>query len=805
MDTVNTPDPSLSSVAVEKAVPQHLHSVHQKDSSVLSLAADQDHIFSGSQGQDIYVWDRHSYFAKTTLEGHTGPVLALEVSREQRWLFSSRQHCPHLVHDLAAALYTIIPDGGTDAGDIFSLAYSPTLSTLFFAPNDSRHTQTAFKRDKFFESGVRGSSTRTPMFYAQRIPKSPPVDLQIHNTEPTTIYVPAANTLQSAHYGYIYCMALLPSPHISASDPEREDGSIELLTGSGDADVRLWLCNRDGPVLRHTFSAGEGGGVLSLVARAGTVYAGCQAGFVKVWDLETRTLVRTIIAYENIDVLSLSMLGTDLYGCSANGMVQRWSASFDCTASWQAHDGIILSSIVASDKSSPNPTRHALVTGGNDNTIRYVSRSDTLLHALETFVSVPSAAIWLKKCLSQLGAEAGLLPTLDAGGAEACGSPLVLATFYGTGSKDRQRPRILFYGHYDVIGASKAGWATDPFTLTGSDGYLYGRGVTDNKGPILAAAVAASDMLARRALDVDVVMLIEGDEEVGSPRFADSVRRYKDQIGRVDAILVSNSYWIGENTPCITYGLRGVVHASVEISSKRADVHSGVDGGAVSEPMIEMIKLLSTLTNGQKVLLPGFYDDVRPMTSRELEQFELLANVTKEPAARLSSRWREPSLSVHGLQVSGPGNATVIPACVKATVSLRVVPDQDTDTIAQSLVDHLELNFRALQSPNTLNVQIERKADWWLGDLDEPWFRALEGAIKDEWGVTPLRIREGGSIPPIPILEKEFGCPALQLPLGQSSDQAHLANERISLINLRRGKSVIERFFTSVAHIGLQP
>jgi len=101
-------------------------------------------------------------------------------------------------------------------------------------------------------------------------------------------------------------------------------------------------------------------------------------------------------------------------------------------------------------------------------------------------------------------------------------------------------------------------------------------------------------------------------------------------------------------------------------------------------------------------------------------------------------------------------------------------------------------------------VTIERKADWWLGDLDEPWFRALEGAIRDEWGVSPLRIREGGSIPPIPFLEKEFGCVALQLPLGQSSDQAHLANERISLINLRRGKSVIERFFTGVAKIGTQ-
>jgi len=333
------------------------------------------------------------------------------------------------------------------------------------------------KRDKFFEMGVRGSAgTRTPTYYTQRTPKMGPLELQISVTEPTTFHIAPSNALNSAHFGYIYAMALLPSHHLSATDPPRLDGAAELLTGSGDADVRLWLCTpHDGPVLQHTFSAGEGGGVLSLVARAGTVYAGCQAGFVKVWDVETRTLVRTIIAQENVDVLSLSMLGNDLYGCSANGMLQRWDSAFECKAAWKAHDGIVLSSIITGDL-DPTSARYALVTGANDNTIRLWSvdkptpipsadivaeqKPDTLLRALEQFVALPSvsgcegrrehcrqAAIWLKKCLSQLGAEASLLPTLDASGTEkACGNPLVLATFRGTGGSDRPRPRILFYG-----------------------------------------------------------------------------------------------------------------------------------------------------------------------------------------------------------------------------------------------------------------------------------------------------------------------------------------------------------------------
>lgn len=844
---------------VTHALPTLVHSLHQKDSSVLSVAGDFDHLFSGSQGQDIYVWDRRTYRLETTLQGHTGPVLALEVCRERSWLFSSSGDSTVRVWSTSRLepLYIIVPHGGTQAGDIFSLTFSPALNTLYFGCQntslqwlDLSHPELLLtpqpenrppsKRDKFFESGAR-SGARTPSYYAQRLSRPLSLNLNAFTTEPKTLHVPAANVLNSAHYGYIYCMALLPSPHLTANDPVREDGAVELLTGSGDEDVKLWLCTQEGgPVLQHTFYAGEGDGVLSLVVRNGTVYAGCQAGFVKVWDIETRTLVRTIIAQENVDVLSLSMIDSDLYGCSANGIVQRWSSSFECTATWKAHDGIVLSSIIAADSEDPscsasaspsaqNASRFALVTGANDSTIqvwaieRPILRTsgtpppahDTLLRALDEFVAIPSvsgcgakredclqAAIWLKKFLSTLGAEAQLLLTAE----EDNGNPLVLATFFGARDENesRRRPRVLFYGHYDVIDAPTKEWESDPFILSGRDGYLYGRGVTDNKGPILACACAASDLLARRKLEVDLAMLIEGSEESGSTGFDEAVRRHKDDIGHIDAVLVSNSYWIGEETPCITYGLRGVVHATVEIHSERADVHSGVDGGAVSEPMIEMIRLLSTLTNGQKVLLPGFYECVREITPREQEQFEQLSKLTGEPVARLCARWREPSLSVHGLAASGQGNATVIPASVRATLSLRVVPDQDPETIAQAVVEHLERNFDALNSPNHLSVTIARKADWWLGDLDDAWFLALERSIRDEWGVAPLRIREGGSIPPIPFLEKQFGCTALQLPLGQSSDQAHLANERISLNNLRRGKSVFERFFMRVAQFESQ-
>ncbi|KZT19994.1 glutathione degradosome [Neolentinus lepideus HHB14362 ss-1] len=853
------PHPSLSRIA-PTIPPRLVHSLNQQDSSVLSLSADADCIYSGSQSQDICVWDRHACTLKTTLKGHTGSVLALEYVEDRKWLLSASGDSTIRIWSTKThrPLYVLHPYLETDAGDLFSLSWSPTLQTVYFGCQntslqwyhfESREQQPgsgtstpssrARKAHKFFDSypqyerrpadifATNGTLTPSTTFSSDgescvQLPAPVPLPRAV-------LQVPPENVIDSAHYGYIYCMALLPSNRDGSDDPKPSlSGKTYLVTGSGDETVKLWNCDPAGLTLAHTFDCCHGA-VLSLTARGDTVFAGCQDGYVKVWDLETKVLVRTIIVQEGVDILSLSMLHSDLYTCSANGQVQRWSASFDCTASWSAHDGIVLSSIVMRCSHSD---QFRLVSGGNDDHIKIweirpsglrtgsydeqevnglpaadsQSINDIMVYALSKFVSIPSvsnssshqedcrqAAIWLKKCFNQLGADASLLPTGEGG------NPLVLAT-YGGAQIDKRKPRILFYGHYDVISAPPYGWTSDPFALSGRNGYLYGRGVTDNKGPIIAAASAAAELLSKRALGADLIFLVEGEEEAGSRGFAEAVRKNKDLIGPIDAILVSNSTWITEDPPCITYGLRGVVRCSIEISSKSPDVHSGVEGGAVVEPMLDMVKVLATLMDDQRhVLINGFYDHVRPMTEDEQQLYRLLSVVTQRPASSLSSRWREPSLTVHGIEVSGPRNPTVIPAKVKAQASVRIVPDQDLETIAGSLCQHLQSAFSSLKSPNELKVTIDHKADWWLGSLEDPYFKALENAIRDEWGVDPLRIREGGSIPSIPYLEKEFGCHALHLPMGQSSDQAHLPNERISLTNLRKGKSVIGRFLQSVA------
>ncbi|KAJ2935286.1 hypothetical protein H1R20_g1809, partial [Candolleomyces eurysporus] len=627
--------------------------------------------------------------------------------------------------------------------------------------------------------------------------------------------IPAVNVIDPAHYGYIYCMTALTATG---------DGITRLATGSGDESIKLWKCLPNGPEFEHEFSF-DRGAILTIVAKGDNIYAGCQDGCVKVLDLETKTLIRTIIVEEGIDVISISLFNSDLFTCSANGSVKRWSASFDCIASWNAHSGIALSSIVTQREQG-----FYLVTGGNDSSIRVwdcvpstrtisqelqyspcigPTATDVLTYALTKFVSIPSVssvpshkedcrqtAIWLRKCLGQLGARTSLLPTGEGN------NPLVLATFNGTVGEHR-KPRVLFYGHYDVIPAPRDGWNSEPFTLTGKNGYLYGRGATDNKGPILAVACAAADLLSRRALGLDLVMLIEGEEECGSIGFRETVQKHKDDIGEIDAILVSNSTWITDDRPCITYGLRGVIHCNIEITSQLPALHSGVEGGGIVEPMVDMVKLLAALTDDRnRVLIPEFYDAVRVKSDEEKELYDLLSQITQKPASSLVARWREPSLTIHTIEISGPKNATVIPGSVKAQVSLRIVPDQDLQTIIKSLSDYLRTTYAGFKSPNQIQIAVDHSADWWLGSLDDTWFKALESAIQDEWGVEPLRIREGGSIPSVPWLEKEFGCHALHLPMGQGSDQAHLPNERISIINLNKGKSVVERFLTKTAAEG---
>jgi di- and tripeptidase len=445
-------------------------------------------------------------------------------------------------------------------------------------------------------------------------------------------------------------------------------------------------------------------------------------------------------------------------------------------------------------------------------------------------------ASFLRSLFRSFGASVDILPVENPQW-----SPVILAVFKGNPDTAPKRKRILFYGHYDVIPAENLDgkWNTDPFHLQGIDGYLYGRGTSDNKGPIMAAIYAVAELVAEKSLNSDIVFLIEGEEESGSRGFEKVVQQHKARIGHIDCILLANSYWLDDHVPCLTYGLRGVIHATLKVRSDLPDLHSGVDGSAlVDESLKDLVLLLNSLAgrNG-KVKLPGFYDPILPLTAKEnalyrditaalLEHNPELGD-QKQLAQTLQQRWREASLTIHRFETSGPENSTIIPKHAKVAISLRLVPNQEAGKIASDLVYFLRSEFDALESRNHLEVTIDHKAEPWLGDFNNAIYKTLEEGIMRAWyqpdaggegtdglsklsltrgaikpiGVAqiprrrPLYIREGGSIPAIRFLEKEFNAPAAHFPCGQSSDNAHLDNERLRLLNLYKSKDVFKWVF----------
>lgn len=457
-------------------------------------------------------------------------------------------------------------------------------------------------------------------------------------------------------------------------------------------------------------------------------------------------------------------------------------------------------------------------------------------------------------------------------------NPVVYAKFKGNPATSAERKKILFYGHYDVVPADdKQGkWIVDPFQMRGINGYLYGRGVSDNKGPIMAALYGVVDLVHKKELDSDVTFLIEGEEESGSRGFKDAVRRHKSLIGDIDYIILANSYWLDDEVPCLTYGLRGVLHATVKVNSNHPDVHSGVDGSfMMDEPLFDLTAILARLKGlHNRIQIPGFYDDILPLTPAEEARYDDIAStlIRRNPSlgpaetlkASLMARWREPNLTIHRYKVSGP-DGSLVSSHASAAISLRLVPNQEVDDVIKSLKTFLSDAFATLDTHNRLSITIDNQADAWLGDPDNEIFQTLEEAIMEVWGPIssttrrssvpgpkqvpkktptptqspslkpsptltttltngsdhtslaaqplhpdsdpsaddarvkkgrkPLYIREGGSIPSIRFLEKEFGAPAAHLPCGQASDSAHLDNERLRINNLYKSREIFGKVF----------
>ncbi|NXP46304.1 CNDP1 dipeptidase, partial [Heliornis fulica] len=387
-----------------------------------------------------------------------------------------------------------------------------------------------------------------------------------------------------------------------------------------------------------------------------------------------------------------------------------------------------------------------------------------------------------------------------------------------------QNPTVCFYGHVDVQPAKKEdGWKTDPYTLTEINGVylvvrnLYGRGATDNKGPVLAWINAVETFRALK-LVVNFKFVIEGMEEAGSLGLEELLEESQWFFSDVDYIVISDNLWLSNKKPALTYGSRGNACFSVEVECGAKDLHSGTFGGIIHEPMTDLIALLDSLVDPTgRIQIPGIYDSVAALTEEEeklyesiefdLEEHKNNSGVkkflygTKEEI--LLHLWRYPSLSIHGIEGAfhEPGIKTVIPAKVIGKFSIRQVPHMDLSIVKQQVVEHLEGVFSKRNSPNKLKVSMPLSAKPWLADVNNPLYEAARRAIKTVFGENPDFIRDGSTIPVAIMFQTIAQKSLMMFPIGAADDGEHSQNEKISRHNYIEGTKVFAAFFLEIAKL----
>lgn len=403
---------------------------------------------------------------------------------------------------------------------------------------------------------------------------------------------------------------------------------------------------------------------------------------------------------------------------------------------------------------------------------------------------VAMCAASLKNTLRGLGFSADVIPT--------AGHPSVV----GEWLRAPGRPTVLVYAHYDVQPAEPLEeWTSPPFDPQVRDGRLFGRGSVDDKGQLfMHLAACAAYLKGAGALPVNIKVLFEGEEEIGSPHLGDVLRSQRERL-TADVVIVSDTPMLERGKPAVCYGLRGLCYLEVDLAGPSHDVHSGQFGGAVINPATVLVELLASLKDAQgRVTIPGFYDDVVPLSDEERQALARLpfdapaflraAGVSAERGEAgytvLERIWARPTLDINGLTsgYQGDGAKTIIPARASAKLSMRLVPAQDPDRVAQLAEAHL----RALCPAGvTLTVRRHGGGRPYLTPITHPAMRAAERALRQGFDAEVYFIREGGSIPFVTAITDALHTPCLLVGFGLPDENAHAPNECLDLTNFSRG------------------
>lgn len=406
-------------------------------------------------------------------------------------------------------------------------------------------------------------------------------------------------------------------------------------------------------------------------------------------------------------------------------------------------------------------------------------------------------------------AEAMKQKLMDAGADKAevyktAGHPIV----YGKKIIDASKPTVLVYGHYDVQPPDPLElWHSGPFEPVVKDGKLYARGSADDKGQVYMHVKAFETMTATNSLPTNIKFIIEGEEEVGSPNLATFVKEHKDLL-KADVILISDTSMLSLDTPSMDVGVRGLSYIEIEVTGPDRDLHSGVYGGAVANPITILAQMIASLHDeNNHITIPGFYNDV---VESSAEERKLMAEAPFDAEAYkkdlgIKELWGEkgyttnertgirPTLELNGIWggYTGEGSKTVLPSKAHAKISCRLVPNQKSEAITELLINHL----KKITPPYVdIKITVHHGGEPYMTPIDSKGYKAAAKAIETTFGKAPIPVRGGGSIPICSLFEQELGIKIIFMGFGLDSDNLHSPNEKFDLANYYKGIETIPYF-----------
>ncbi len=438
------------------------------------------------------------------------------------------------------------------------------------------------------------------------------------------------------------------------------------------------------------------------------------------------------------------------------------------------------------------------------------ANKDRFLEELLDLLRIPSVSAKSEHNEDMQACAKAVAKSLTDAGAQVAkiyeteGHPIV----YGAIIVDPSFPTVLVYGHYDVQPADPLElWKSGPFDPTIIDGKIFARGACDDKGQFYMHVKALEMMTKTNTMCTNIKFVIEGEEEIGSPNLATFVKANKELL-KADVILISDTAMISMDTPSIDIGVRGLSYIEIEVTGPNRDLHSGVYGGAVANPITILSKMIAACHDeNNHITIPGFYDDViestaserakmaeAPFDENEFKQDLGIANVWGEKGYSTNERTGiRPTLEVNGIWggYTGEGAKTVLPSKAFAKISCRLVPNQSATIITEKVLNY----FKSIAPNNvTVNVFEHHGGEPYSTPIDSHEYQSAAKAIKTTFGKEPIPVRGGGSIPICSLFEQELGLKIVFMGFGLDSDNLHSPNEKYDIVNFYKGIETIPYF-----------